>query len=90
MSFNDGTEVLLCSDVHAVVYYDKEGRRRSYALAALPNEPTLLRRLKYTKDLLFQLVARPGGGSGAVSSSSVGRKAVTGGGGGGAKTDGQR
>ena len=56
--FQDGSEVLLSSEASACVFTSKAGARMCHSLAALPQDPELLRRLRYVKEVLHQLVSR--------------------------------
>ena len=57
--FKDGSEVLLSSEAAATVFVSKTGRRSAHRLSALPeDDPELLRRLRYVKEVLHQLVHR--------------------------------
>ena len=67
VDFRDGSEILLCGVGRAVTYVDRGQKARvTYALSALPESPELLKRLKYTKDILVQLLGRSGGGGGGA------------------------
>jgi len=56
--FFDQTEVLLSSDISKLTYVDKSRDRRymSLSLNVLKSYPDVTKRLKYTKDILYQLV----------------------------------
>ena len=56
--FQDGSEVLLSSEASACVFTSKGGVRGCHSLGALPQDPELLRRLRYVKEVLHQLVSR--------------------------------
>ena len=56
--FQDGSEVLLSSEASACVFTSKSGTRTCHSLGALPQDPELLRRLRYVKEVLHQLVSR--------------------------------
>ena len=56
--FQDGSEVLLSSEASACVFTSKGGVRGCHSLGALPQDPELLRRLRYGKEVLHQLVSR--------------------------------
>ncbi|EGR33498.1 polo-like kinase 1, putative [Ichthyophthirius multifiliis] len=58
VSFVDKTEILLSSEQKMVTYLDKKGNRSNYPLAtALENQNTeMSKRLKYTKDILTQIL----------------------------------
>ena len=58
VNFTDGSEVLLSSEAAAAVFVGKNGTRAIHALANLPADPELLRRLRYVKEVLHQLVHR--------------------------------
>jgi polo-like kinase 1 len=58
VNFLDGSEVLLSSEAAATVFTSKGGRRGLHVLADLPGDPELLRRLRYVKEVLHQLVHR--------------------------------
>lgn len=50
--------MLLSSEAAATVFTSKGGRRGLHVLADLPGDPELLRRLRYVKEVLHQLVHR--------------------------------
>ena len=56
--FFDHTEVLLSCEARSVTYVDKSRNRATYSLAAVMSEPRadIAKRLKYTKDILYQLI----------------------------------
>ena len=54
--FKDRSYIHLCTREKYVTYMDKHGSRALIMLAALPKDPPLLRRLKYTKEVLFNLL----------------------------------
>lgn len=56
VAFQDATEIVLSSGARAVSYLDKTGVRREHMLTNLPNDPELLRRLRYTKEVLYHLI----------------------------------
>ena len=56
--FQDGSEVLLSSEASSCVFTSKSGTRTCHSLGALPQDPELLRRLRYVKEVLHQLVSR--------------------------------
>ena len=59
VNFTDGSEILLSSEAQACVFVDpKTGKRDAHLLAKLPADPELLRRLRYVKEVLHQLVHR--------------------------------
>ena len=59
VNFTDGSEILLSSEAQACVFVNKKTKRRSaHLLAKLPADPELLRRLRYVKEVLHQLVHR--------------------------------
>ena len=58
VNFHDGSEVLLSSEAAATVFTSKSGARGVHALADLPADAELLRRLRYVKEVLHQLVHR--------------------------------
>jgi len=67
VNFQDHTEIILSSETKTVTYVNKVGERSSYPLqTALESSNTeMSKRLKYTKDILSQMVS--GGGTGATS-----------------------
>lgn len=67
VNFQDHTEIILSSETKTVTYVNKVGERSSYPLqTALESANTeMSKRLKYTKDILSQMVS--GGGTGATS-----------------------
>lgn len=72
VAFNDGTEVLLSSDTQALSFLSKAGVRREFELGALPAEEDLMRRLRYTRELLAQIVgAGAGGGSSSAAAAAA-------------------
>jgi hypothetical protein len=59
VNFTDGSEILLSSEAQACVFVNKKTKRRAaHLLAKLPADPELLRRLRYVKEVLHQLVHR--------------------------------
>ena len=58
--FFDHTEVLLSCEARSVTYVDKERKRSTLSLAAIMSgsngRPDIAKRLKYTKDILHQLI----------------------------------
>ena len=59
VNFTDGSEILLSSEAQACVFSrGKTGTRAAHRLASLPADPELLRRLRYVKEVLHQLVHR--------------------------------
>ena len=59
VNFTDGSEILLSSEAQACVFVNpKTKRRAAHLLAKLPADPELLRRLRYVKEVLHQLVHR--------------------------------
>jgi polo-like kinase 1 len=56
--FFDHTEVLLSAEARSVTYVDKNRQRSTHSLAAVMSEPRadIAKRLKYTKDILHQLI----------------------------------
>jgi len=59
VNFTDGSEILLSSEAQACVFVEpKTKRRAAHLLAKLPADPELLRRLRYVKEVLHQLVHR--------------------------------
>ena len=67
VNFQDHTEIILSSESKTVTYVNKVGERSSYPLpTALESSNTeMSKRLKYTKDILSQMVSS--GGTGATS-----------------------
>jgi polo-like kinase 1 len=57
--FLDNTEVLLSSEATVVTYADKQGLRKSMALQEVMEQgrSDIIKRLKYTKDILRQLIS---------------------------------
>ena len=43
-----------------VTYMDKKGSRSTYPLVNIPPQQDLVKRLKYTKEILYQLIVRGG------------------------------
>eukprot|EP00854_Cymbomonas_tetramitiformis_P007815 gene7815-9283_t len=58
VDFNDSTEIVLSSESRCVTYVNKELQRVTYSLSDLPQQADLLKRLKYTKEILLQLINR--------------------------------
>ena len=59
VNFTDGSEILLSSEAQACVFAcPRTGKRAAHLLAKLPADPELLRRLRYVKEVLHQLVHR--------------------------------
>ena len=61
VDFNDGTEIMLSSEMQSVTYVNKLRVCSTHWLSQLPQDLELLKRLKYSKDILLQLI----GGSGS-------------------------
>lgn len=59
VSFQDHTEVILCSENKEVTYVNKKGERMTYPLAtALESKDTeMAKRLKYAKDILTHMLS---------------------------------
>ena len=68
VNFQDHTEIILSSESKTVTYVNKVGERSSYPLATALESPNaeMSKRLKYTKDILSQMVGG-GPGTGATS-----------------------
>ena len=58
--FQDHTEIILSSEARVVTYMDKKGGRSTYPLVNIPPQPDLVKRLKYTKEILYQLIVKGG------------------------------
>lgn len=58
--FFDNTEIILSSEARLVSYTDHSGKRVTYTLSDIMKDPQpdLSKRLKYTKDILYQLVSK--------------------------------
>ena len=56
--FLDSTEVILSSEAKLVTFCDKQGQRRTMSLQEVTEAPRsdITKRLKYTKDILRQLI----------------------------------
>eukprot|EP00761_Pharyngomonas_kirbyi_P014910 gb/GECH01014941.1/.p1 GENE.gb/GECH01014941.1/~~gb/GECH01014941.1/.p1 ORF type:complete len:654 (+),score=134.41 gb/GECH01014941.1/:1-1962(+) len=56
--FHDRTEIILSSEARIVTYTNREGLRKTLTLSSIIDapEPDVARRLKYTKDILYQLI----------------------------------
>lgn len=67
VNFQDHTEIILSSETKTVTYVNKVGERSNYPLqtALESSNAEMSKRLKYTKDILSQMVS--GGGTGATS-----------------------
>ena len=63
--FHDHTEIILSSEARVVTYMDKKGTRSTYPLVNIPPQQDLVKRLKYTKEILYQLIVRGGEKDGA-------------------------
>jgi len=57
-NFQDHTEVILATDVKTVTYVDKKGERNTYpmAVAEVSSNQEMTKRLKYTKDILNNMI----------------------------------
>lgn len=57
--FFDKTEVVLSSKTHTVTYIDKRGQRSAYPLQSVMeiSNTELAKRLRYTKDILVNLLS---------------------------------
>ena len=75
VDFNDGTEIMLSSEMQSVTYVNKAQSSGTHWLSKLPQDLELLKRLKYTKDILLQLI---GGVSGGSSSAGMGGSSASG------------
>eukprot|EP00951_Prasinocladus_malaysianus_P007376 scaffold53072_cov42-Prasinocladus_malaysianus.AAC.1 len=56
VDFNDETEIILSSEMQSVTYVNKARQSGTHWLSHLPQDLELLKRLKYTKDILLQLI----------------------------------
>ncbi|KAL0478574.1 polo-like protein kinase PLK1 [Acrasis kona] len=56
--FHDNTEIILSSEARLVTYTDPSGSCNTFTLSFIANNPNteINRRLKYTKDILYQLI----------------------------------
>jgi polo-like kinase 1 len=61
VNFQDHTEIILSSETKLVTYVNKAGERNTYPLptALDSSNAEMSKRLKYTKDILSQMVAGP-------------------------------
>ncbi len=59
MNFFDDTEVLLWASKPWVTYKGKNKQRNTYNVADITHIQELSKRLKYTKDILSQLITAP-------------------------------
>jgi len=59
INFFDHTAIVLSSDSHRMTFVSKDGTRTHHGLASVMGEgrPDIAKRLKYTKDILSQLIA---------------------------------
>jgi polo-like kinase 1 len=59
VNFFDHTEILLSSEARLVTYVDRQSKRTTFPLAAVVECPRadIAKRLKYTKDILHQLIS---------------------------------
>ena len=62
MNFTDKTEVILSSEHKMLTYVNKRGERSSYPLATAleSTNAEMTKRLKYTKEILSQMLSNPG------------------------------
>ena len=62
VTFTDKTEILLNSDMKTVTYVSKKGERSEYPLASAldSSNAEMTKRLRYTKDVLMQLLTSLG------------------------------
>lgn len=58
VNFNDGAKLLLVSERKLVSFVDVRGQRSVYSLNQLPEDRSLLQRLKYAKGIIYQFVRR--------------------------------
>ena len=58
VAFFDRTEIILSSGARIITYLDKHGKRETCPLMDVINNPRpdIAKRLKYTKDILHQLI----------------------------------
>lgn len=58
--FFDNTEIILSSEARLVTYTNHQGERKTFSLSSIVNkpQPDVAKRLKYTKDILYQLINR--------------------------------
>lgn len=58
VTFYDHSEILLSSEARVVTYVDKTGQRSTHLLRDVmrDNRPDIAKRLRYTKDILHQLI----------------------------------
>jgi polo-like kinase 1 len=71
VDFNDETEIVLSSEMQSVTYVNKSRESTTHWLSQLPQDVELLKRLKYTKDILLQLIGGSGSGNSSGSSASA-------------------
>ena len=83
VSFEDHTEIILCSESREVIYINKKGEIHAYPLSTAMEEPNteMTKRLKYTKDILTHMLtagqAKPSDsqrGQGSSKGTTVGAK----------------
>lgn len=58
VNFQDHTEIMLSSETKVVIYVNKKGERSSYPLSSAMESANLemVKRLKYTKDILTHML----------------------------------
>jgi polo-like kinase 1 len=56
--FHDHTEIILSSNARILTYMGKTGVRSTYQLVSIPPQQDLIKRLKYTKEILHQLITK--------------------------------
>lgn len=71
--FHDHTEIILSSEARVVTYMDKKGGRSTYPLVNIPPQQDLVKRLKYTKEILYQLIVRGGEDTGSAAAPKTAR-----------------
>ncbi len=61
INFFDKTAIVLSASALRMTYTGKDGARSHHALATVvaENRPDIVKRLKYTKDILSQLITAP-------------------------------
>ena len=59
VNFQDQTEIMLSSETKVVTYVNKKGERSNYPLSTAMESSNLemVKRLKYTKEILHQLIS---------------------------------
>jgi len=57
VDFSDKSEIILSTQASVVTYRTKAGKRSTFSLASIPNSPDLVKRLRYTNEIIEQIVS---------------------------------